>query len=455
MSAGMGADCRRLSDAELFSAAVDVLDANRTPHGTRASPHLYPHQWSWDAAFIAAGLAVIDTSRARAELDLLHAGQWANGMIPHIVFAPDAGGYFPGPERWACASVSPHAPHGVATSGIIQPPVHALALAAIMEADAGQQLHTDAWQGAALQKVAAWHRYLVRERTDSTTGLITLFHGWESGMDNSPRWDAPYGKVAPGKDLPPYVRRDTHHVGSDSERPQDEEYNRYLWLLEEGKRVGYEASAWKVAGSFQVGDVFATAVFARACDVAATCADSLQMRDVADEMRNFADGARHAVRVHCDAGSGLAHDVDLASGMPLRTDTIAGFAPLLCFTSSDAEFAAAQRTLFSADWCTAEGLAFPLPPSTAPQSPAFEEERYWRGPVWPIMNWLLGWALGEGGDAEGAAHLRAHGLDQLRDGTFAEYYQPYDGSPLGSMKQSWTAAAALMWLAQGASIPGR
>ena len=42
--------------------------------------------------------------------------------------------------------------------------------------------------------------------------------------------------------------------------------------------------------------------------------------------------------------------------------------------------------------------------------------------------------------------LRREGLRQASDGTFAEYYEPFTGEPLGSMQQSWTAAAVLDWL---------
>ena len=35
---------------------------------------------------------------------------------------------------------------------------------------------------------------------------------------------------------------------------------------------------------------------------------------------------------------------------------------------------------------------------------------------------------------------------QASDGTFAEYYEPFTGEPLGSMQQSWTAASVLDWL---------
>jgi hypothetical protein len=42
--------------------------------------------------------------------------------------------------------------------------------------------------------------------------------------------------------------------------------------------------------------------------------------------------------------------------------------------------------------------------------------------------------------------LKREGLRQVSDGTFAEYYEPFTGEPLGSMQQSWTAAAVLDWL---------
>ena len=42
--------------------------------------------------------------------------------------------------------------------------------------------------------------------------------------------------------------------------------------------------------------------------------------------------------------------------------------------------------------------------------------------------------------------LREEGLRLVGAGDFAEYYDPFTGEPLGSMQQSWTAAAALDWL---------
>ena len=126
-----------------------MLRANSSGNITKAAPRLYPHQWSWDAAFNAIGLATVDPPRARTELDSLLRAQWRDGMVPHIVFDPHADGYEPGPGRWACAEFSDQAPRDVATSGICQPPVHALAVARILEIaareDADTRARTRAW----------------------------------------------------------------------------------------------------------------------------------------------------------------------------------------------------------------------------------------------------------------------------------------------------------------------
>jgi hypothetical protein len=52
-------------DADLWTAAAAVLRANDVGGWTKPAPRLYPHQWSWDSAFIAIGLAHL-TLRARS-----------------------------------------------------------------------------------------------------------------------------------------------------------------------------------------------------------------------------------------------------------------------------------------------------------------------------------------------------------------------------------------------------
>ncbi|EIF00713.1 glucosylglycerate hydrolase [Saccharomonospora glauca] len=439
-----------LSDTTLAARAAAVLRDNDTGALVTASPKLYPHMWSWDAAFIAIGLAYLDVGRALTELDTLLSAQWSDGMLPHIVFT-DAEGYFPGPDRWG-TDIAPQRPRRVRTSGICQPPVHAVALRRIVsiarrtskaEAELAERFTARAWSS-----LYRWHAWLARHRIAEPCGLLTIVHGWESGMDNSPRWDAAYERVRPGPDLPPYVRLDTLGVDDPGERPSDEEYNRYLWLIEQMRRVRYEPARVLATSDFRVGDVFSTALFAMACDDLAELAEELSLPVSAEvaELRSWARRSRRAVADASDPDTGLAFDRDLRSGETLRATTVASFAPLLCSALPKSSEARLLANLTGPGWAGHPDLVAAVPPSVSPREAGFDSRRYWRGPQWPVVVWLFSFAFLRNGHTELARRWREEGLRLVSDGSFGEYYEPFTGEPLGSTQQSWTAAVTLDWL---------
>jgi hypothetical protein len=444
-----GADAlvdRGVHGAELTARAAYALRANSAGSMTRAAPDLYPHQWSWDAAFVSVGIAHLDPRRACAELDHLFSGQWRTGMLPHIVFDPDEQGYFPGPDRWGCAEVTEDAPVAPRTSGICQPPVHALAVERIVAIAEGQGAaaaeHVRAWLPRIYRRLLAWHRYLARERDPFGTGLVTVYHGWVGGMDNSPRWDGPYSRVVVPEDLPAYVRRDTRIVTDTSQRPTRLEYDRYLTSVEELKQAGYDDARIRATASYLTTDVFMSAIFAAASAALARIARSLGAAEV-DELEEHAERFRAGVVASVDADLGLAVDTDLRTLEPLRVETVAGFAPLLCGGLDEAAERAMVELLRSERWTGHPGLRHAVLPTTSPVSPDFRPRAYWRGPSWPVINWLFVWMLELRGRDDVAGPLRRASLDQLAEGSLAEYYEPITGEPLGSAHQSWTAAAAL------------
>ena len=85
--------------------------------------------------------------------------------------------------------------------------------------------------------------------------------------------------------------------------------------------------------------------------------------------------------------------------------TCAGLAPLLLPELSPAQVEATVNLLCGASFAGAPGLAFAVVPSTAPGSPGFQPRSYWRGPSWPIMNWLLWRALVRHGQPTAAFQL--------------------------------------------------
>ena len=436
----------------ITARAAAVLRENDMGTWTRASPTLYPHQWSWDSAFIAIGLAHLDTIRAAGEIRSLLDHQWENGKIPHIVFNPEAPpeSYFPGPEHWASAADAADAPTGPArTSGLCQPPVHALAALRILriaEARGDGAAGAREFLAVVYPKLLAWHRYLATARDPEGSGLVTIYHPWESGTDNSPRWTGALERVEVGK-IPDYERADLEHV-EPSERPTGYEYDRFIWLVDVIKGANCDDAVLYRECPFLAKDVLASAILVRANEAL------LEIAEIADApeedrttVRNWIERGRKGLEVRWNPDLSLCSDYDLRAERPLSACTIAGFAPLIAGGGRSDHLGDLLRIFDSRAFAGNPDLRWPLPPSTSPRESGFQPRSYWRGPVWPVMNWLLWWSLKSSGEKKRAARLKGYSLAQLLDGCFGEYYEPFTGEALGSDDQSWTAAVALDWLA--------
>jgi len=433
--------------------AAEVLRRNDMGGWTRAAPTLYPHQWSWDTGFITVGLAHLDTDRAARELLTLFAYQWKTGKIPHIVFNREAPpeSYFPGAEHWTSAGEFPDAPPAPPyTSALCQPPTHAIGALRVWEVARGKDKEGVArdFLREIYPKLLRWHRYLLTDRDPEGSGLVTIYHPWESGTDNSPRWDAALEAVVVG-DLPPYEREDLNHVDDPSERPTDAEYARYLWLVELIKRARGDEKTIYEEHPFLVKDVLFSAILVAANEALLGIAE---VAGAPEEDRTLIEGwierGRAGLDGRWDPNLGLCLDYDLRRDAPLRARTVAGFALLV--TGAPGRLESLLRTLYSPDFLGHPKLRRPLPPSTSPTEARFHPRSYWRGPVWPVLSWLLWRWLAGAGERERAEVLRRTALDQLSEGGFAEYFEPFTGEPLGSDDQSWTAAVTLDWLAQDA-----
>lgn len=433
------------SAQQLRDGALAVLARNNVGGWTKPAPRLYPHQWSWDAAFIAIGLAHHDPDRALREIEHLFSAQWRDGRVPHIVFDPNAPDYRPGPDLWASSAVSDLAPRTVATSGIIQPPVHAIAVWRLLEVAPSDALRVRV--RALYPKLLAWHRYLAEKRDPEGSGLITIYHPWE-GTDNSPRWDAALARIPIGA-IPAYARTDVSVVSAD-ERPSTAEYDRYIWLVALLRDAGYDDATIQRTHPFLIKDVQKSAVFSAACRSLERIAELVGApKDERSQIAGWGERSRRAVESSWDEALGLALDRDLVAGTPVRVATSAGLCTLLLPDVDTAIADRTERVLFGPDFAGAAGLAFPVILSTARSSPEFRPRAYWRGPAWPLSNWLLWWGMTQRGSDASAARLRAPNLALLSrpDAHFAEYFEPFTAEPLGSLDQSWTAAVALDWLA--------
>jgi neutral trehalase len=81
--------------------------------------------------------------------------------------------------------------------------------------------------------------------------------------------------------------------------------------------------------------------------------------------------------------------------------------------------------------------------SLAPDDPGFDANRYWRGPVWPILNWVLQRGLDRYGYAELATQVRSALIELARVGGFWEHYNPTTRRGHGGEQFAWTAGLVL------------
>lgn len=251
--------------AALRTLAIDVLREN--DHGTYTVPTkgLYPFQWNWDSCLTALGQAHFDEARAWQEIETLFEHQWPDGMVPHIVFHVYSDGYFPGPDVWGTERPTP-------TSGITQPAVAGLAVKRLFERASDRGL-AEKKARLLLPKIDKWHDWFYRYRDPQGEGLVAILHPWEAGRDNSVDWDEAFDRV-PTEGIAPYTRRDTQHADP-AHRPTKAQYDRYLWLVEKFRSLGWDNSKLHDASPFQVVDPGFNAILIRACADLAELADSL------------------------------------------------------------------------------------------------------------------------------------------------------------------------------------
>lgn len=419
-------DRKTARDAE----ARRILATNDRGGYTVPNDGVYPFQWNWDSAFVAIGFAVYDEDRAWRELETLFLGQWADGMVPSIVFHRESDRYYPGPAAWGTHQEPP-------TTGISQPPVAATAARAVWNRSA-RSAESRARLTALFPKLLASHRWWHETRDPDGTGLVTVTHPWETGRDNSPDWDAPLAGVTPTVDVSA-LRKD-NKVVDPKERPTDDFYNRVMTLVEEAKALNWDGPAVARNLSLRVCDIGVQSILMRGDRDLIAIAEELGLSEPAAELRRRLDRSLAAFG-RLKAPDGSYRSLDLRTGLHAPAISSGSMLPLYARALSVEDAADAVATLARWDEAVPYGV-----PSTDPAFPGFDPLRYWRGPIWLVVNRMIADGLAGYGYAAEAKRLTALSRELVLERGFPEYFDPRTGEGLGGRDFSWTAAMWLAWL---------
>jgi Glycosyl hydrolase family 63 C-terminal domain len=432
---------------DLEERARKVLERNRRGSWTCPSSRLYPHQWLWDSCFVAIGLACYDARRAADELRALFRGQWRNGMLPHMIFSDDRADRR-GRRMWK-SKKRPLAPRDVDTSCITQPPLPAVAVWRV--ARALRPADRQRFLAEMYPKVVAYHRWLYDERDLRHTGLITLIHPWECGLDTTPPWmqslramPMPWWiRLVLGLRLARLfrvLRTDTRHIPA-AQRSSDDDGVRMLVLASRARKYRFELARMPRQGSVLIEDLPFNAMLVAANRSLAAIARELAQNLPSDLPEQFAR-TEGAVEQLWDEALGQYFSRNAITGALIRLPTVGTFLPLWGASSRNAERLLALLFDPHRFW-----PRFPIP-SVPIDDGTFQVARYWSGPTWLNMNWIVIECLQTHDYADVADELRRRTVRLVEHGGFSEYFSALTGEGYGTDDFSWTAALTIDLLHQ-------
>ena len=348
--------CYSVMKSQVYTAEGRIEHRWTTPDRV---PHRY--LWLWDSVFHSFGNVYIDPALARESLLAVLDSQGEDGFIPHMML----------PDR---------------ASDVTQPPVLAWGFLRLFEKEGDANLLFFVFER--LKRYLAWN---MEYRDDNRNGLYEWYvdpndpgcRCGESGMDNSPRFDAVQRMDC--VDFSCFMANEMRCM----------------------ERIALELGQTQDAAFY------------------------------AEQYRRTADAIEAELY---DERDGRYYDREIASGQLKRVSAVSSFLPLFAGACSREHAARLVEDLFDpTTFGTAVGV-----PSIAVSDPTFGSDM-WRGPVWINYNYMIIRGLRDYGYDDAAERLRRMTLQTIekwyaREGSVFEFYDcsgevsptllPRKGAPL-------------------------
>jgi hypothetical protein len=424
----------------LENEAKQILNSNYQEKGfTIPCKGLYPFQWKWDSGFIAIGYAHFDMPKAKKEIETLLNAQWGNGFIPHIIFHTESNSYFPGPD-FHQAELHPLASKKYKSTGMTQPPVTGFVLEKMYKI-AKDKNDIFNFIKNNINKVYKNHTYFYENRDINDEGLVYIYHNWESGTDNSPIWDDIWETMQ----SPDYnfKRRDTLHVDP-SERPTKKEYNNYLHIVDIAKKYNYCDKEIAKYSPFLVQDPLFNAMLIKSNKALINLYTIIGgNKEKIEKLQQWQHKSITSFNSKLyDEKLGAYIHYDLRNNKPIRFISSSSFSPLYAGIPSEKKAEKLVNTMLTKFGKENMYLCASFDPTNKRYNPI----KYWRGPVWINLNWMLYYGLLDYGYNDVAKRIKNDSIEILEKVGFYEYFDARKNiyksikKGYGGSNFSWSAA---------------
>ncbi len=411
--------------AIINKAQKTLLDNRRQGYTLPTNNKLYPAQWNWDSGFIALGYSYFNLNFALKEINTLLEGQWKDGMIPHILFHNTKTNYYPNYTAWNCGNK-------IHSSGITQPPILATILKEILNKNKINKSQLSNIKKI-IKKIKKFHEWFIKYRDPKKSGLVSILHPWESGYDNSPIWDEPMNKVKIEKNIK-YKRADNKVVNPDF-RPLNIDYDRYVTIKNNLKKIKYNPKKVYKSSFFNVVDVGFNSIFLKANKDLITLLDTFSFKKT--KIESYTKLMEKNFLKLYDKKREAFFSKDIKNNKKIFIPSITNYFVLFADLNNDKINQKLIKNLKKHN--SKEKYFFS---SIKPNHKSFEEKRYWRGPVWINCNWFIYKGL-KNKDKFFSDKIKNKTIKILEKKGFFEYFSCKSGEPMGANNFSWSAALYL------------
>ena len=436
-------------NARVIEKAYSILRGNRTTINghTFTTPskvveddsHLdyEGKQWLWDSCFHAMILADREPEVAKEELRSVFANQHEDGFVPHMnYFRGDAqkvpdwakehfeaflktpdGQKVPENQREQFVNTYWSYPDH---SDITQPPVIGMAVEEVYNKTGDKEFVREM-----LPKLKGYYNYLHDKRDPDGDNLVSIIHPWESGWDNSQRWDETLG-VAGNKRKDIDVKK--------------------MRLFSEYKMMGWDLDRVFESDQFNVEPVDYNVLYARNMECVSRLCDAVGDKEGAKLYKDRANATKQAIFEKMWDGDKY---VDLCGNAEKKSKvkSAAMFYPMMLDGEKHGTKLVEKHLMNPAEFNINYGV-----PTTAADHKKFDPAQYWRGNVWQNVNVFV---------YEGLQKLRQQkpgyipakimsdkiknsSFELLDKSGFSEYFNPEKGDGHGVKTFGWNGMVKFM-----------
>lgn len=352
----------------LFAGEISFPEDRMKYPFTSVNKFHYYNQFFWDSAFqTIAWIWNNEAVHAEQEMKNFVLNQWRNGMIPYELFMYPVNG-----REWMDGDAK--------TSGSTQPPVIGITIDEVY-AKFGNKEYLEFFYNSLL----SYDQWLTLYRDLGNRGLSAYTNIWETGWDNSPRFDA----AARNRVLDPYI--------------EGVDLNVYIYLM---RNTILEMA--QILGKKEPEGI----------------------RDKQEQTKESMNSLMY------NPEDGFYYDLEAGTDSKVTIKTAAGLLPLMTDIPSKTQ---RERLINEYLLSEKEFLTGAPVPSVSRSEPTYCSYDFWRGANWPQITWSILYGIQSSYPEEAAQILDRFLTSTTHNDNCYEYYDAENGDGAGLPFHGWGA----------------